>query len=443
MARLFGTDGVRGVANKDLSAELALRLGWAGASILTLRERGKILIGRDTRISGEMLEAAMVAGITSTGAEAVNLGVLPTGAIALLIKKMGADAGVVISASHNPYEYNGIKFFNSEGFKLSDDDEDRIEILVRENNCTGPIGAHIGRHAEAPRAADSYITYCTGLIKNRFASIKIVIDCANGAAFHVAPEIFSRLGAEVIPIAAEPDGVNINDHCGSTHPDNLQAAVLENNADLGLAFDGDADRLIAVDEHGSIVDGDFIIAACAVFMKEQGLLLNDRVVTTVMTNLGFMKVMREKGIEVIKTKVGDRYVLEEMINIGANLGGEQSGHVIFLDDSPAGDGLITGLHLIDILNRKSIPMSAISGIMERMPQVLLNVTVAQKEHLNENERIWKLVRNEEELLGENGRILVRPSGTEPLVRVMVEAEDSDKANQIAETIAEVVEQELG
>lgn len=444
MARLFGTDGIRGIANRDLTAELALRLGWAGASLLSQKEPGKILIGRDTRVSSEMLESAMIAGIASTGAEAVCLGVMPTGAIAWLVKRLQADAGIVISASHNPYEYNGIKFFSADGYKLSDEDEDRIEVLLRETEIfSGPVGAHIGRRSSSEEATRLYFEHCLSVVKNRFNGVKIAIDCANGAAYKIAPALFAELGADTILVGVEPDGLNINDRCGSTHPLTLQTAVIDAKADIGLAYDGDADRLIAVDEHGTIIDGDFVLAFNALAMKEENTLSGNTVVTTVMSNLGFDRAMRLNGIEVVKTKVGDRYVLEEMLKRGFCLGGEQSGHVIFLSDCTTGDGLITSLHLVDRLISKNLPLSSLTSLMEKWPQVLVNVTVSQKDRLQECERVWDLVRHEEERLAEQGRILVRASGTEPLVRVMVEAQDDEKANAVAEAIAEIVEQELG
>jgi phosphoglucosamine mutase len=449
MARLFGTDGVRGVANKELTADLAYKLGRAGAFVLTseTKHTAKILVGMDTRISGHMLEAALVAGICSVGAEAVCLGVLPTPAIAYLTRLYKADAGVVISASHNPFEFNGIKFFDSKGYKLPDATEDKIEELI--NNGMGdiefPTGAGVGRKSEGKDALRDYVDFLKSTIDCDFKGLKIAIDCANGASYLPAPILFKELGAEVLTINNEPDGLNINRDCGSTHMSQLKKHVVDNGADIGFAFDGDADRMLAVDENGNLVDGDQIMAIIGLELKKAGNLPDDTVVVTVMSNLGFDIMARENGLKLVKTKVGDRYVLEEMLDKGYVLGGEQSGHVIFLRHNTTGDGLLTALQLLSVLKSTGRKLSELAGIMQVLPQVLKNAKVKNENKYNymEDELVAKLCRElEDEFQGE-GRVLIRPSGTEPLVRVMIEGKDQEYITKRAAELAAVIEQRLG
>lgn len=442
--RLFGTDGIRGTANHELTPELAMKVGWAAATVLGERKAAPLfLIGKDTRLSGDMLEAALAAGICSAGGTCRRLGVLPTPAVAYLTRRSGADAGVVISASHNPAEDNGIKFFNSEGFKLPDEVEERIERLVFDGGeVERPKGTEVGWVEAAEEAQEDYLSFLLDLLPGNLSRYRVVVDCAHGAAYQLAPRMLREAGAEVIAINAEPDGTNINRDCGATRPDALRKAVLHHGADLGLAFDGDADRLIAVDEVGDLVDGDQVMAICAVRMKERGTLKDNRVVATVMSNLGFHRAMRREGIEVLVTQVGDRYVLEKMLEEGLNLGGEQSGHIIFLDKCTTGDGLVAAAHLLEALAEEGEPLSSLAGIVEKVPQFLLNVPVRRKEALDSCDRLWTRVRQWEEALGEEGRILVRPSGTEPVVRVMVEDLDAERGRRVAEELAALVEQEL-
>lgn len=441
MARLFGTDGVRGIANRDLSAELVMSLGRAGARLLS-RAGGKIVVGRDTRISGPLLEAALVAGICSAGADAVKFGVLTTPALAYLTGVLSADAGVIISASHNPFEYNGIKFFDREGFKLSDEMEDELEALLAPAPEPLPQGEEIGIVQEEGSALLKYMDYAKGL-SARLDGLRVAVDCANGAAFDMAPRILEDLGATVFALCSEPNGLNINAGCGSTHPQKLQEFVKSKGADVGLAFDGDGDRVIAVDEEGNLVDGDYIMAICAVALNEQGMLQPSALVTTVMTNLGFDLAMQRAGIEVIKTKVGDRYVLQEMLARGILVGGEQSGHIIFLRHGRAGDGIVTGLQLLSVMRSKQEKLSRLSKVMTRFPQVLVNVKVQDRGFLEGAVKVWRAVEAAEKELSERGRVLVRASGTEPLIRVMVEAEDQEKANRISRDIAAIIREELG
>jgi phosphoglucosamine mutase len=445
MARLFGTDGVRGVANKELTPELAFRLGRVGAYVLTKDRSGsRIAIGKDTRISSDMLEAALISGVLSMGVDVLRLGVISTPGVAYLTKHLRADAGVMISASHNPVEDNGIKFFGGDGFKLLDDVEDEIEKILLDENDTlpRPIGAAVGRVHEEP-AVGTYIKFLMGTVNHRFDGLHIVLDCANGAASAIAPQVFERLGAKVTVLNAMPDGVNINVGCGSTHPHVVQGAVLKHEADLGLAFDGDADRLIAVDATGHVVDGDFIMAICAAAMQQKGLLANDTVVATVMSNLGFIKAMEERGIRVETTAVGDRYVMEAMRKGGHVLGGEQSGHIIFLNHTTTGDGILTALQLVDILVESKKSLAELRTIMTRFPQLLENVRVRDKHAWRENKRIQEALRDGEALLGSRGRVLVRESGTEPIIRVMVEGPDERLLQECASKIVKVVREELG
>ncbi|MHB0976399.1 MAG: phosphoglucosamine mutase [Candidatus Aquicultorales bacterium] len=440
MARLFGTDGVRGIANTELTPELAFKLGFAGALALG---KGGFVIGRDTRISGTLLESALMAGLTSAGADVLSVGIMPTPAIAYLTKAMGATGGVVISASHNPAEYNGIKFFNGQGFKLSDELEDEIEATLPEvETAKRPTGGRIGRIEHRRDAEELYIEHVLSILGGSLSGLRVALDCANGAAYKVAPAILERAGAEVSALCSDPDGENINLECGSTHLERVRGRVLSDGFDLGLAHDGDADRVLAVDERGDEVDGDFIMAICGSHMKEKGSLPRDEVVVTVMTNLGFDLAMKQRGIGVVKTKVGDRYVLEEMMKRGAGLGGEQSGHIIFLEHATTGDGIITALKLCDVMRQTNSPLSELKGIMRRLPQVLINVKVPQGFSIDGKEPVARRISEVEENLGETGRVLVRPSGTEPLVRVMVEAPTDQVARSAAEEIVAAIESQL-
>lgn len=442
MGRLFGTDGVRGVANSQLTPNLAFRLGQAGAYILSKEHpHPRIVIGKDTRISGDMLEAALIAGICSVGADVLRVGVLPTPGIALLTRTLDVSAGVVISASHNPVQDNGIKFFNSTGYKLADAIEDEIEsiVLSEEKPWEVPIGGEVGRVIEVTDAGRRYVDYLKETV-GRLDGLKVVLDCANGAASYVGPLVLQEIGVEVIPIYNTPDGVNINAGCGSTHPEQLQQAVLEHGADLGLANDGDADRLIVVDEQGEILDGDFIMVICALDQKAKGTLAQNAVVVTVMSNLGLHLALKEAGITIHETQVGDRYVMEELLKTGAKLGGEQSGHIIYLDHNTTGDGLLTALQLLSVLKERQVPLSQLASQMQRLPQVLLNARVEHKERLMQDERVLAKVKEAEGTLGCQGRVLVRTSGTEPLIRVMVEGPDQQKLWELAQGVIDTIAQ---
>ncbi len=444
MARLFGTDGVRGVAGKELSIELAMQLGAAGAYVLTKEKAHKptILVGCDTRISGGMLANALVAGICSVGADAVHVGVLPTPAVAYLTRKHKVDAGVVISASHNPMEFNGIKFFNGEGYKLSDQLEDEIEALIRSNmaGVSLPTGSEIGRVEYRFDLQDEYIRFMKKCVPVDLSGLRIVIDCAEGASYQTSVQTLRDLGADLIPLHVDPDGTNINANCGSTHLSELQARVVYEKAAVGLAFDGDADRLLAVDEHGEVVDGDKLLAICGSYMKKKGTLKKNTIVVTVMSNLGFFAMCDREGLHAEKTKVGDRYVLENMIENGYNIGGEQSGHIIFLDDNTTGDGLLSALHLLQVMVDSGEPLSQLASIMEVYPQALVNAKVPnhKKEHFMEYAEIAEAVEALEQKFAGEGRVLIRPSGTEPLVRVMIEGKDQAQIEQEARALAELI-----
>ncbi len=447
MGRLFGTDGVRGIANESLTCELAFKMGQAGAYALTSEvHKARILIGKDTRISGDMLEAALVAGICSVGAEAVIAGVVPTSGIAYLTRNYGADAGVVISASHNTVEYNGIKFFSAEGKKLPDAIEDRIERIILDGSeaITLQTGVNVGRRVSAAGALAEYKEFLLSTTETNLRGLKIVLDCAHGAASAVAPRAFKELGAEVVPYYNTPDGTNINDYCGSTHPQKLTQLVAELDADLGLAFDGDADRLIAVNEHGLVVDGDVIMAICAHDLKQRGLLKKNTLVCTVMSNLGLDIAMKEQGIGIVKTKVGDRYVLEEMLRCGYCLGGEQSGHIIFLEHNTTGDGILTGIQLASIIRRSGKPLSKLGSIVNILPQVLLGARVKDefKAAVMEDEQVKARIEALETRMQGRGRVLIRPSGTEPLVRVMIEGEDKKEIERQAVEMVALIESRL-
>lgn len=445
MGKFFGTDGVRGVANEGLTPELAFKLGRFGGYVLTKNsERPRILIGRDTRVSGHMLEGALLAGLLSIGAEVMRLGVISTPGVAYLTKATSAQAGVMISASHNPVEDNGIKFFGPDGFKLTDSQENEIESLMEgEDNLPRPTGADIGVVNDYFEGGQKYLSYLKDTIDNDFEGIHIAIDCAHGATSSLATHLFADLEADIYSIGSSPDGLNINDGYGSTHPEKLQEFVLEKNADIGLAFDGDGDRLIAVDEKGNLVDGDKIMYICAKYMHEIGMLRKDTVVSTVMSNLGFYKALENVGLNSNKTSVGDRYVMEEMRKNGYNLGGEQSGHIIFLDYITTGDGMLSAIQLVNVMRETGKPLSELADEMVVFPQVLKNVRVMDKNQALSSLVLLDEVDAVEKELGEDGRVLVRPSGTEPLVRVMVEAKTKEECEQYADRIVSVIEQHLG
>ena len=445
MARLFGTDGVRGVANEELTPLLAMQLGQAGAYVLTKEKEHKptIMVGCDTRISGDMLANALMAGVCSVGANAVYVGVMPTPAIAYLTKKYKVDAGVVISASHNPVEFNGIKFFDGNGYKLSDELEDEIEALIKSNmkDVKFPTGAQVGKIKYRTDAREEYINHSIKAVPVDLSNLKIVVDCAEGASFYTSIEALKELGANIIAIHNMPDGTNINANCGSTHMEELQARVVYEKANVGLAFDGDADRLLAVDEKGEIIDGDQIMAIIGNHMKNKGTLKKDTIVVTVMSNLGFTIMARENGINTEQTKAGDRYVLERMREIGASLGGEQSGHVIFLDENTTGDGLLSALHLLEVMVDTGKPLSELANIMTVRPQALVNAMVPnhKKDSYMEYPEIAEAIAKLEEKFSGEGRVLIRPSGTEPKVRVMIEGKNQDEINKDAKELAELIQ----
>lgn len=445
MARMFGTDGVRGVANTELTVEKAMALGKAGARVLTGGvNRPLFVIGKDTRISGDMLEDALCAGIMSMGGDVIKAGVIPTPGIAYLVRKYQADAGVVISASHNPYPFNGIKFFNSEGLKLEDAVEDAIEDIVTGKTPAGePVPSEgLGRVQVPPvPPLQEYKEYVKTTFGDTLDGMTIVLDCANGASAVAAGDIFRELGAETTVLAQEPDGININENCGSTHPENLAAEVVRQKADLGLAFDGDADRLIAVDEKGTVIDGDRLIYMIAKYMQEQGRLKDDIVTVTVMTNVGFHRKAKELNFHVDVTSVGDRYVLESMLKTGGLIGGEQSGHIILREFSTTGDGMVAALQLLKAYKYYGVPLSVLAGELVIYPQVMVNAAVANehKEVYKNDPEITALIRAAEEHLKDSGRVLIRPSGTEPLVRVMLEGENTEELQTMAQEIADLIE----
>lgn len=470
---LFGTDGIRGVANLEpMTSDMALKLGRAIASVLHepplnsagrpgrkrvssssrladghARHRYKILIGKDTRLSGYMLETALASGICSSGADVLLVGPLPTPGVAFLTRSMRADAGVVISASHNPFQDNGIKFFSADGFKLPDEVEARMEEMIfkGETDIGRPTAGEIGKAFRISDAVGRYIVF----LKNTFPrhlsleGLRIVVDCGHGAAYRVAPEVLSELGAEVIPIGVHPDGENINRDCGSLHPDAARQALLEHRADLAVSLDGDGDRAIFVDEQGEVLDGDHVLAICAGEMQERGALKGGTVVATVMSNLGLDIALQKKGIKIVRTAVGDRYVVEEMSKRGYNLGGEQSGHLIFLDHNTTGDGCLTCLQLLAVMVEKGRRLGELKRVMTRLPQVLLNVGVKEKKDISRLPRVRDRIAAVEKELGGRGRILVRYSGTEPLARVMLEGEDEEKIRRMAHEVAHEIRMELG
>ncbi|MCX4512674.1 MULTISPECIES: phosphoglucosamine mutase [Streptomyces] len=452
MGRLFGTDGVRGVANADLTVELALGLSVAAAHVLAEAgtfegHRPTAVVGRDPRASGEFLEAAVVAGLASAGVDVLRVGVLPTPAVAYLTGALGADLGVMLSASHNAMPDNGIKFFARGGHKLADELEDRIESVYEEHRTGAPwdrpTGSGVGRVRDYDEGFDKYVAHLIAVLPNRLDGLKVVLDEAHGAAARVSPEAFTRAGAEVVTIGAEPDGLNINDGCGSTHLDLLKAAVVDHRADLGIAHDGDADRCLAVDAAGNEIDGDQILAVLALAMREAGTLRGNTVVATVMSNLGFKLAMEREGVEMVQTAVGDRYVLESMKEHGYALGGEQSGHVIVLDHATTGDGTLTGLMLAARVAATGRSLADLAGVMDRLPQVLINVPDVDKSRVSSSVELTAAVTEAERELGTTGRVLLRPSGTEPLVRVMVEAADIDQARSVAGRLADAVKSALG
>lgn len=447
MGKYFGTDGVRGVANSELTPELAFKLGRVGGYILTkdAEERAKVLIGRDTRISGHMLEGALVAGLLSVGVEVMRLGVISTPGVAYLTRVMSANAGVMISASHNPVADNGIKFFGSDGFKLSDEQEEEIEQLLDEelDNLPRPTGAGVGSVSDYFEGGQKYIQYLKQTVEEEFEGIHVALDCANGATSSLATHVFADLEADLSTMGASPNGLNINDGVGSTHPEGLAKFVVEKNAHVGLAFDGDGDRLIAVDEKGNIVDGDQIMYICAKHLNAQGRLNNSTVVSTVMSNMGFYKALETHEMTSVKTAVGDRYVVEEMKKNGYNLGGEQSGHIVFLDHNTTGDGLLTGLQLVNIMKITGKKLSELASEMTIYPQKLVNIRVTDKHTVTQNEKVAAVISEVETEMAGNGRVLVRPSGTEPLVRVMVEAATKEECENYVNRIAEIVKAEMG
>lgn len=449
MGRLFGTDGVRGVAGRELTPELAFKLGKAGAYVLKKEnDRPVVVIGRDTRISGDMLESALAAGILAVGGNVILAGVVPTPAVAYLARHYQADAGIVISASHNTFEYNGIKFFSGDGYKLDDLLEEKIEDIILSSVDAGAhvTGEQIGRRLEAEdNASDLYVNHLLETVDFRLDGKRIVLDSANGASYRVAERVYRSLGAEVTVIGNEPDGININDSCGSTHPEKLQKEVLRQKADIGLAFDGDADRLIVVDDLGRAVDGDKTIAIAARMLKKEGRLRGDRVTVTVMSNIGFHKAMEAEGISVDVTGVGDRYVLEKMRETGCVIGGEQSGHIIFAEHTTTGDGILSSLQIMKAILASGKKMSALSDEICIYPQVLVNARINndfKKIYMKDPEVAAEIAEVEKAVEG-TGRLLIRPSGTEPLVRVMIEGSDTDQIRPLAENLAALIEEKFG
>ena len=444
MGKYFGTDGVRGVANTELTPEFTLKLGRIlGYQLKMICEQPKVLIGRDTRISGEMLESALMAGLISSGVDVLKLGVITTPGVAYLTKTLDVQAGIMISASHNPVQDNGIKIFSHNGYKLSDTQEEEIEALLEvADELPRPIGEKIGRVEDYRLGASSYLEHLKSTISHSLAGLKVVLDCANGASSCLAPQLFHDLGADVVSICYEPNGININEACGSTHPQTLAEAVVEHGADLGFAFDGDCDRLIAVDHTGAIVDGDYIMFIVGRYLNEKGKLRNGTVVSTVMSNLGFYRAVEEHGLRSVQTKVGDRYVLEEMLQNGYNFGGEQSGHLIFLDYGTTGDGMLSAIQLASIVVEKQESLAKLAQEMPKYPQVLKNLRVEDKMAMMTNVSILDEIVSIEKQMDGKGRVLVRPSGTEPLVRVMVEAETETLCEEYVNRLLSVVKREM-
>ncbi|MDJ1089130.1 phosphoglucosamine mutase [Macrococcoides caseolyticum] len=447
MGKYFGTDGVRGVANSELTPELAFKLGRFGGYVLAHNgtEKPTVVVGRDTRISGVMLESALVAGLLSTGAEVMRLGVITTPGVAYLTREMNAQAGVMISASHNPVQDNGIKFFGADGFKLSDAQEAEIEALLdaEEDTLPRPVGVELGHTSDYFEGGHRYLSYLKSTIEGDLEGLRIALDGAHGSTYSLAPYLFGDLEADTATIGCNPDGNNINDGVGSTHPEKLAELVLDTDSDFGLAFDGDGDRLIAVDEKGQIVDGDQIMFILAQDMDARGELKDHMVVSTVMSNLGFYKGLESLNIKSDKTKVGDRYVVEEMRRSSYNLGGEQSGHIVMMDHNTTGDGLLTGIHLASIVKRSGKTLSELAGQMTKYPQRLVNIKVSDKHAVEQNEHVAAVIKEVEDEMNGEGRVLVRPSGTEPLVRVMVEAKTDEDAERFVNKISDVVRAHMG
>ncbi|GHP15117.1 phosphoglucosamine mutase [Lentilactobacillus fungorum] len=446
--KYFGTDGVRGIANKELTPELAFRCGRAGGYVLTHhseRKQPQVLVARDTRISGQMLEEALIAGLLSVGIEVLNLGIVTTPGVAYLVRNQEADAGVMITASHNPVEYNGIKFFGADGYKLSDELEEEIEsILERSEDILPRPAAHgLGVAGDYLEGSQKYIHFLEQTISEDLSGIKVCVDAANGSTSKLVTTLYADLGIEFETLATNPDGLNINDHVGSTHPEQLQQFVVDQGVQAGIAFDGDGDRCIAVDENGQLVDGDAIMYICGKYMAERGRLKKNTIVTTVMSNMGMYKAMERAGMTSVKTQVGDRYVVEKMNEDGYNLGGEQSGHIIFLDFNTTGDGMLTSLQLLSVMKATGKKLSELAGEVKKYPQKLINVKVHDKKTGLENPQIKAVIQQVEEEMHGDGRVLVRPSGTEPLLRVMTEAPTEDLVNDYTKRIADVVQKEIG
>ncbi|MBC7088556.1 MAG: phosphoglucosamine mutase [Tissierellales bacterium] len=446
MGKLFGTDGVRGIANKDLTPELAFEIGRAGGFVLTHGNRGKVVVGKDTRASSDMLEAALSAGLCSIGLDVIQVGIIPTPAVAYLTRKYNALAGVVISASHNPFEYNGIKFFSSDGYKLPDEIEDEIEDILLNNRSIElrPIKNSLGRIYFEDNAPIHYKEYLKEKIAIDLKGFKIAMDCGNGALYKIGPEIIRELNGDVVAINTEPDGTNINDNCGSTNPHLVQQLVLDTNADLGISFDGDGDRIIAVDEKGRIIDGDHLMAICGKFLKDNNNLYNNTIVGTVMSNMGLEVFLSQNGMKLLRTPVGDRYIIEEMKKGNYVLGGEQSGHIIFMDLNTTGDGLATGLQLLKIMISENKKASVLNDLVENFPQVLVNARVKpeNKYRFLDFPELVNAIKDLEKKFSGSGRVLIRPSGTEPLVRVMIEGKDYDWIKKEADNLASLIEDKL-
>lgn len=445
--KYFGTDGVRGVANQDLSPELAFKVGRAGGYVLTRhseRKQPQVLVARDTRISGQMLENALVAGLLSVGIEVLRLGVVTTPGVAYLVRAQEADAGVMITASHNPIQYNGIKYFGGDGFKLSDDLEYEIEQLLdaKEDDLPRPSAEGLGVVEDYQSGAQKYTSFLEQTISTDLTGLKVVVDAANGATSSYVSNVFADLNADFLPINDQPNGLNTNLNCGSTHPEALQKAVVENGADLGVAFDGDGDRCIAVDAEGNLIDGDKIMYICGKNMDENGRLKKDTVVTTVMSNMGMYKALEAHGMKSVQTKVGDRYVVEEMLKNGYNLGGEQSGHIVFLDHNTTGDGLLTALQLMSVVKNTGLSLKELASDVTTYPQELVNIKVADKQAAMENEKLKAVIKTVEDEMAGEGRVLVRPSGTEPLLRIMAEAPTKELCHQYVSQIADVARDEI-
>lgn len=445
--KLFGTDGIRGIANKDLTPELAYKIGKAGAHVLSDGQKGKIIIGKDTRVSGDMLEAALVAGITSMGIDVHLLDIIPTPAVAYLAKKYNALAGIVISASHNPGEYNGIKFFNNKGFKLSNEIEREIENKIRNIEVLNhnPIGNDLGKVYDKKDGSNDYKDFLRTTINIDLTDIKVAMDCGNGALYKIGPELIEELNGEVIAINTEPNGMNINANCGSTNPEEVRRLVLEEEADIGLSFDGDGDRIIAVDNKGNIMSGDHILAICGTYLKSKNSLPKDTIVGTIMTNIGLDLYLEENDMSIVKTDVGDKYVLDKMLSSGYALGGEQSGHIIFLDYNTTGDGLATGLHLLEVMQSTEKSLEELNAPMKVYPQTLENAEV--KEELKykylDNDKIIGEIQKIEGMFQGEGRVVIRPSGTEQLVRIMIEGKDQARIEKVAKDLAILIEREIG